>query len=193
MPLTVSVASATLPGLILAAGGGLRFGAPKALARSQDGEPWLVHAARALADGGARPVIAVLGASADAAAALLPPGVQAVVAERWEEGIAASLQAGLDAVEGVPAPAVVVTLVDLPGMPPSAVRRMLEGADDARALRQAVYRGRPGHPVVIGRDHWAPLRTALAGDHGARQYLIGHGVEEVECGDLWSGEDIDRR
>lgn len=187
------MASATLPGLILAAGGGLRFGAPKALARTGDGEPWLAHAARALADGGADPVIAVLGAAADSARALLPPGVRDVVADRWADGIAASLDAGLAALDDLPASAVVVTLVDLPELPAAAVRRMLEAADDRRTLRQAVYGGRPGHPVVLGRDHWAPLRAALSGDHGARRYLAAHGVEEVECGDLWSGEDVDRR
>ncbi|WP_210480248.1 NTP transferase domain-containing protein [Naasia sp. SYSU D00948] len=187
------MASATLPGLILAAGGGLRFGAPKALARSEDGEPWLQHAARALADGGADPVIAVLGASAEAAAALVPDSVRTIVAERWREGIAASLAAGLEAVEALPAVAVVVTLVDLPGLPASAVRRMTGGVGDPGMLRQAVYSGRPGHPVVIGRDHWRPLREALSGDHGARQYLVAAGVEEIECGDLWSGEDVDRR
>jgi CTP:molybdopterin cytidylyltransferase MocA len=186
------VASDLVPGLILAAGGGLRFGAPKALARSEDGEPWLAHAARALADGGADPVIAVLGAAADAARALLPPGVRPVLSERWADGIAASLDAGLAAVQELDAPAVVVTLVDLPGLPASAVQRLV-GAASPRILRQAVYRGRPGHPVVIGRDHWAALRAALSGDHGARQYLVAHGVDEVECGDLWSGEDVDRR
>jgi CTP:molybdopterin cytidylyltransferase MocA len=187
------MASDPLPGLILAAGGGLRFGAPKALARSADGEPWLAHAAAALADGGANPVIAVLGAAAETARELLPSGVRAVVAERWTDGIAASLDTGLAAVQGLEASAVVVTLVDLPGLPASAVGRMLDGAADAQVLRQAVYRGRPGHPVVIDRAHWAPLRAALTGDHGARQYLVAHGVDEVECGDLWSGEDVDRR
>jgi CTP:molybdopterin cytidylyltransferase MocA len=190
VPLTVSVA---LPGLILAAGGGLRFGAPKALARTEDGEPWLAHAARALEDGGADPVLAVLGASADAAAALLPAGARPILTERWGDGIAASLDAGLRAVGELDAPGVVVTLVDLPGLPASAVRRMIGGGTDPGSLRQAVYAGRPGHPVVIGRDHWAPLREALSGDHGARQYLVAHGVDEVECGDLWSGEDVDRR
>lgn len=193
MPLTVSVAASPLPGLILAAGVGSRYGAPKALARTDHGEPWLAHAARALRDGGADPVLAVLGASADAARELLPSGVRAVLAPHWADGIGASLAAGLEALEELDGTAVIVTLVDLPTLPASAVRRIAEGGGDPAALRQAVYGGRPGHPVLIGRDHWAPLGRALEGDHGARQYLVASGVEEVECGDLWSGEDVDRR
>lgn len=193
MPLTVSVADATLPGLILAAGGGSRYGGPKALARMPDGEPWLRRAVSALRQGGAAPVLAVLGASLEEARALLPDDVLVVVADRWADGIGASLAAGLAALEHVDAPAAVVTLVDLPGLPPAAVRRVTADAARPDELRQAVYRGRPGHPVLLGRDHWAPLRGTLTGDTGARPYLLSAGVREIECGDLWPGNDADRR
>ncbi|WP_210508474.1 NTP transferase domain-containing protein [Naasia sp. SYSU D00057] len=189
------MAERPLPGLILAAGGGLRYGGPKALARTAAGEPWLHRAADALSAGGAQPVLAVLGASAEEARALLPGGVSAVVAQDWADGIGASLAAGLAALEAdhEDAAAAVVTLVDLPGLPPAAVRRVAAGALSPSVLRQAVYEGRPGHPVLLGRAHWAPLRAALTGDAGARQYLVANGVTEVECGDLWPGEDVDRR
>jgi len=59
------------------------------------------------------------------------------------------------------------------------------------SLARAVFGGRPGHPVLIGRDHWVPLSATLAGDHGARAYLDAHGVAEVECGDLYDGHDVD--
>ncbi|BDZ45661.1 nucleotidyltransferase family protein [Naasia aerilata] len=194
------MAAATLPGVILAAGAGTRFGMPKALARSASGEPWLHLAAAALRAGGAGPILAVLGAEAEAARRLLPEGVSAVVADDWADGVGASLAAGLAALEGSPeieeAPAAVVTLVDLPGLPSTAVRRLIAAAGgraaDRSALLQATYAGRPGHPVVLGRAHWAPLRGTLDGDTGARPYLLTHGVTAIECGDLWSGEDVDR-
>ena len=59
------------------------------------------------------------------------------------------------------------------------------------ALRQATYDGRPGHPVLVGAHHWAPLAGATSGDRGARPYLVSHGVTEVECGDLHHGRDED--
>ncbi|MBQ9916482.1 MAG: nucleotidyltransferase family protein, partial [Microbacterium sp.] len=63
----------------------------------------------------------------------------------------------------------------------------------AAVLASAEYAGVPGHPVVIGRDHWVALAAAVRGDVGARPYLRAHGAAAVECGDLWSGVDQDVR
>ncbi|MFB2581498.1 NTP transferase domain-containing protein [Herbiconiux sp. P15] len=129
-------------------------------------------------------------------------GVVCVVAEGWEEGIAASLRAGLGAARSVIAgdsrgggtalapSAVVITLVDLPGLEAAAVRRLVEGAGPT-TLRQAFYDGRPGHPVVVGIDHLDPLAAAVSGDTGARPYLTAHGAEHVDCTDLGGGDDVD--
>ncbi|MWC00434.1 nucleotidyltransferase family protein, partial [Agromyces sp. MMS17-SY077] len=62
----------------------------------------------------------------------------------------------------------------------------------ASALARATYRGLPGHPVLLGRDHWAPLAAALHGDRGAGPYLVAQGALAVECGDLATGADRDR-
>lgn len=179
-------------GLVLAAGAGRRFGGPKALARDPDGVPWVEMIVRALRDGGCGPVFVVLGGAADEAAPLVPAGVVVVRAERWAEGVSASLRAGLDAVASTVSPAVVVVPVDTPELPATAVARLASrAAPDALAF--AAYDGAPGHPVVIGRAHWASLATAVGGDVGARPYLRAHGAEAVECGDLWSGADRDFR
>lgn len=64
---------------------------------------------------------------------------------------------------------------------------------DARsALVRAAYSGRPGHPVLLGRDHWPGVLATATGDQGARGYLAEHPVTAVECGDLATGLDIDR-
>lgn len=177
---------ASLSGIVLAAGAGTRHGGPKALV-----VPWLAEAAGVLLDGGCARVVVVLGAAADEARALVPDDdrVATVVAPRWADGVGESLRTGLAHATG---DAVVVTLVDLPGTPVSVVARVA-GTWDRRTLRQAVYGGRPGHPVVIGADHWAPLSGTLAGDRGARGYLVAHGVVEVECGDLHHGLDVDEQ
>jgi CTP:molybdopterin cytidylyltransferase MocA len=169
---------------VLAAGAGTRHGGPKALV-----VPWLADAVRLLLEGGCSPVVVVLGAGADEARALVPDDVRVrtVVAQRWADGLGASLRTGLAHASG---DAVVVTLVDLPGTPVSVVAR-LTTTWDRTALRQAVYAGRPGHPVLIGADHWAALSGTLTGDRGARGYLLAHGVVEVECADLHDGHDED--
>ena len=49
----------------------------------------------------------------------------------------------------------------------------------------------PGHPVAIGRDHWAAVLTTARGDRGARDHLRATPHRLVECGDLATGRDLD--
>lgn len=179
--------SASVTGLVLAAGSGTRAGGPKALRRTEDGEAWLARAVRTLRAGGCSRVVVILGASADQARSLVPHDAEALIADDWAEGMSASLRKGIAAADG---DAVIVSLVDLPGLPANAVARMAERADVA-ALCRATYGGRPGHPVLIGRHHWEQLARSLSGDVGAGAYLAANGVEEIECSDLWDGRDVD--
>lgn len=188
----------TVAGLLLAAGGGRRAGGPKALRRGASGRPWLVDAVDVLLTGGCSEVVVVLGSAADQARALLtdPPWdagrVSTVDNPDWADGMSTSLRAGLTTAAQRSAPAVLVHLVDLPDVPPAVARRVLEqAAAGPGCLARAVYRGAPGHPVLVGRDHVAPLLATLIGDRGARDYLEGHGCVRVECGDLAGGHDVD--
>jgi CTP:molybdopterin cytidylyltransferase MocA len=166
------------------------MGRPKALVELA-GEPLIVRALRTLAEGGATPVVVVLGARADDVRALLPAGVSAVEAPDWHEGMGASLRAGLAALDGSGVDAAVVHLVDLPGVPAAAVAR-LAAVGGRDVLARAAYGGRPGHPVLLGRAHWPGVRQAAVGDAGARGYLAGRGdVVLVECGDLADPDDVD--
>jgi CTP:molybdopterin cytidylyltransferase MocA len=178
---------ADVTGIVLAAGSGTRAGGPKAMLRSPDGTPWLDLATRTLMDAGCARVIVVLGAHALTTRPLVPdiPEVTTVVAVEWEKGLSESLRLGLAAADG---DAALITLVDLPDLPVSVVQRLLAGDGE---LRQAVFDGRPGHPVYISQAHWLPVAATLTGDRGARDYLVQHGVTEIECGDLWDGEDRD--
>jgi nicotine blue oxidoreductase len=55
------------------------------------------------------------------------------------------------------------------------------------------YGGRRGHPVLLGRDHWAGVAASAAGDHGARDYLRAHAgtVQVVAVGDVADDVDVD--
>lgn len=185
-------------GLVLAAGAGTRFGGPKALARTPDGDPWVLLAVAALQRAGCAPVLVVLGAGAEQARGLVPDTARVVLAEQWSEGLSASLKAGLRALADsdedvdVEVDAVLITLVDLPDLPPAACLRLLAGGVDEDSLRQAVYDGTPGHPVLLGRHHWGPVHDGLHGDRGAGRYLAAALAERVECGDLFTGTDVDQ-
>ena len=179
-------------GLLLAAGAGTRMGKPKALVSDVDGTSWLRRAVTVLREGGCDAVTVVLGAGADEAAPLLEgTGSVRVVAEEWEEGMGASLRAGLRAVAAPEALAVVVMLVDLPDVTGEVVRHVAARVTGPDQLARATYAGRPGHPVVIGRDHWAAAADSVSGDQGARDYLAAHGAVDVDCDHLATGRDRD--
>lgn len=185
---------AVVTSLVLAAGRGERYGGPKALATLDDGRAWLTAIAETLIAAGL-PVTAVVPPGLPEVAELLPPGARSVIAPEDSAGLSDSLRAGLAAlVAEVDVDAALITTVDAPALPGTAVDRVLDASPVTPAsLVRAVYRGRPGHPVLIGRAHWDPLASELSGDRGAGRYLADHGAVEVECVDLWPGDDIDTR
>lgn len=176
-------------GLLLAAGAGRRYGMPKALVG--DGA-WLRGSVGVLAEAGCDPVVVVLGAAADRAAPLVPAGAGVVVAADWEEGMGASLRAGLAALTPGAVEAALVHLVDLPDVGVDVIRRVAAAASPDVVAR-AAYDGRAGHPVVIGREHWGEVVGGALGDKGARDWLAGRAdLVLVDCTDLATGVDVDR-
>ncbi|TDW94211.1 nicotine blue oxidoreductase [Kribbella pratensis] len=179
-----------IAGLVLAAGAGRRMGTPKALVRDADGVTWVVRTSRLLTEAGCSPVVVVVGASADQVRAeLSDEPVEVVEATDWDEGMGASLRAGLRSTDTL-SDAVLVATVDVPGLTAAAVRRVADRVGED-ALVRATYRGVPGHPVLIGRAHWDGVIASARGDEGARGYLREHEVVLVECGDVGDGEDVD--
>src|SRR5262245_14108447 len=133
-------------------------------------------------------VVVVLGAGADEIAAGVDlHGAEPVVCRRWEEGQSASLACGLAELAGCEA--VVVTLGDQPRVSPDAMRRVIAARNGAAAVR-ATYNGNPGHPVLLERSLFEPLRN-VSGDKGARNLLLSVHVLDVPCDDLGGGEDVD--
>jgi molybdenum cofactor cytidylyltransferase len=174
--------------VVLAAGEGSRFGAPKQLAEL-NGRPLLEHVLGAVA---AVPAIerfvVVLGAHADEVRAGIDArGAEIHVCNEWSEGQAASLRTGLSAVSDLEA--AVILLGDQPGITPAAIEAVLAHFDGSRPLR-AVYDGTPGHPVVMPRSLFSAAMR-LEGDEGAKQLLDDAGVRRVEVGHLCEPLDVD--
>ena len=187
-------------GVLLAAGAGRRAGGPKALRVDADGTSWLLRSIVVLRDGGCDAVIVVLGCEAERARGVIAgsalatdPAITMIDAPDWQQGMGSSLHSGLLTAQAASWRAVLVHLVDLPDVPAEVVRRLIrQSPPGTGALARAIYGGRPGHPVLIGRDHLESIMANLTGDSGARGYLAHHGPHSVECGDLASGQDYDR-
>ena len=156
--------------------------------------PWIERGAEVLA--GCDRTLVVIGAQAEKVRSILPSGVAVLENPDHAAGMGSSLRVGLTALERTPVVAVLVMLVDLPDVGPAVADRLLEHLDPefpARTLVRAGYRGQPGHPVLIGRDHFAGVIAAAVGDRGARDYLATQRTRLIECGDLGGGRDVDRR
>lgn len=183
-----------IAGLLLAAGGGSRFGGPKALA-VLNGQTLVERGIRLLADGGCDPIHVVLGAAIAEVQAHADLARAVVVANpAWPAGMSTSLHAGL---ASMPAPveAVVIALVDQPLLSPLAIRRVRQAYAEGATVAMATYADRPGHPVLLPRSTWADVIRMSTGDEGARAFLRANPalVTHVACDDLGSPTDVDRR
>jgi CTP:molybdopterin cytidylyltransferase MocA len=160
-------------GIVLAAGAGTRFGVPKA-ELVVDGKRLVDRAVRLLGAGGCSEVIAVVRAGTEVEDA------RVVVNPAPERGMSSSLRLGLEAAEGTAAESAVVVLVDMPGVTPTAVRRVTAAA---APVAMASYAGRRGHPVAFARSVWHDVAESAAGDAGARGFLAAHPelLTVVEC------------
>ncbi len=177
----------TVGGLVLAAGEGRRLGRAKALIEL-DGERLVDRAVGALRAGGCDVVTAVLGA----AVVDVPDADLVVVNERWPEGMGSSLRAGL-AAQPPGVGAVVVTLVDQPGIGHAAVRRLVAAYDSGATVAVATYGGQRRNPVLLASGHWDEVSRLAQGDVGARPFLAAHPelVVAVPCDDVADPADID--
>jgi CTP:molybdopterin cytidylyltransferase MocA len=155
--------------------------------------PWLLRALDVL--GGCDEIVVVVGALADTVAGLLPDGVVAVTNHAHADGMGSSLRTGLDALADSDTQAALVMLVDLPDVTRAVADRLAtafrKSIVPAGILARAGYVGEPGHPVLIGQDHYAGVIQEAAGDAGARAYLTTHHVQVIECGDIGGGRDVD--
>jgi CTP:molybdopterin cytidylyltransferase MocA len=175
----------SMAGLVLAAGESRRLGQPKALLEF-GGETLLARAVRVLREGGCADVLVVTGETR-----LVVPGALIVDNPDWATGMGSSLRAGLAAIPR--AEAVVIMVVDTPGVGADVVRRLRRAHRDGANVVVATYDGQPRNPVLLGRRHWEEVVELAVGDVGARAFLAKHPelVRSVECGDIGDPSDID--
>jgi molybdenum cofactor cytidylyltransferase len=177
---------------VLAAGRGRRFGGeePKCLAEWR-GRPLVAWALDAALGSGLFPVLLVTGHGRHDVERAAPAGVDIVHSRRWKDGIAHSLRAALEVLEGYASvDAVCIGLADQPRVGAEAYRRLAAAHAGGAALAVATYGGTRGNPVLLARSLW-PEAHELDGDVGARVLMERHPVVEVPCDDTGSPVDVD--
>lgn len=189
--------------LLLAAGQGSRMGSPKAVVEIE-GRTLTERAIDVLLQGGCANVLVVLGADAQRVRTRLETrraawGDRVATAEcaNWASGVSESLRTGLAtlAARGRRCPpATLIHLVDLPDIRADVITRVLaQGLEDGphQALARAAYRGKPGHPALVGLTHWQGVMDTAVGDRGAGPYMRRHDATLIDCDDLSRGGDVD--
>ncbi len=180
-------------GVLLAAGAGRRMGGPKALL-DLGGQPAWMRAAAVLRDGGCQRVVVVAGAGRDGIRST-DPSVEVVHHPGWSAGMGTSLRAALAAGAVDQADAVVVHLVDLPGVGADVVARLVAAWREQPdvLVHAAGWDGRRRNPVLFDADVLPEVAASLSGDAGARSWLDANAdrVAVVDCGDLGDPEDLD--
>jgi CTP:molybdopterin cytidylyltransferase MocA len=178
--------------IVLAAGGGSRFGGGKLLAKL-GGQPIIEAVLDNLREAPVDEIIVIVGADAGSLGEVCDrAGVRTVANEEWERGQATSVLAGLRASGGR---AAVVLLGDQPFVGAEAVERLVAAFAEGAKVAVATYGGKRRNPVLFSREVWPLLEAELAGDEGARSVLRQHPelVVEVPCEGVGDPVDVDTR
>lgn len=151
------------------------MGVPKARLRHPDGRTFAAASAELLLGAGCTDVLVTLGTPQ-----VMPPGVVVVDVPDASRGPGAGLARALRHPLTRPAEAVLVLLVDLPRIEVAGVRAVLALASPT-VLARGVDDGRPGHPVLIGREH--VTRALELADTGS-------GLKELFAEVPWTGVEV---
>ncbi len=169
--------------IVLAAGSSRRLGTPKQLL-DWGGRPMLDVVVDRVKDWPVEEVWVVLGAHAEEILEQCElNGVNIIINDDHEEGLASSLRVGLDALMRSPGKVdgVFVALGDQPFIDGDVVELMADRFEmsNSKALVPK-YRYTFGNPVLVDKSLW-PRLMSLEGDEGAQKLLKAHGewVEEV--------------
>jgi len=169
-----------IAGIILAAGESSRMGEDKALLR-WGRTTFLEHLRTVLRTAGVDLVRVVLGGNAEGVLkqVRLAP-VEVVLNRQWHQGMLTSVVAGLDSLPRGLVEAVLVCLVDHPGVSSQLIRTLLEKfQENNQLIVLPTHHGRRGHPVLFSAKLFDELRAAPL-DVGARHVVHRHPGDILE-------------
>ena len=176
---------------ILAAGGSTRMRGRDKLMEEIDGEPLLARQLR-IAVAARHPVLVSLPpGDARRTKIVEAAGARGICVEADPPGMGDSIAALAAAAEEMEAEALLLLLADMPEIETEDIRGLLAAASPGAVVRAASAGGRPGHPVVFPREHFASLGR-LTGDRGARDVITAaRDVRLVPLADERALTDLD--
>jgi len=176
--------------ILLAAGSATRFGSQKLLARLPDGRRVVEASAATLFAAGAKHVVAVTRNDPELHRVLQACGCQAVVNDRADEGMGASIAAGV--VATFTSSGWLIALGDMPSIRVATIKAVMTALGNGSRIVAPTMNGKRGHPVGFSAFYREWLQ-ALTGDTGAREILKADEVlvEEVSVDDVGIFADID--
>lgn len=180
--------------VILAAGTSSRWGEGCKLLEPYRGRPLVAASVRAALASDLAPVVVVAGREADEIrSALRPWRVRVVVNPDPDRGMVTSLARGIRALDTGRVAGAAVLLGDEPEVSVSAIRRVVRAWRTGDApIARALYRDRPGHPVVFGTSLFSQV-TRSGGGRGV-DLLAGRGDRVLEVALSREGpRDVDTR
>lgn len=154
---------------VLAAGASRRFGHPKQLVQFR-GETLVARALDAARVDGVIDRAVILGAHAEQVADAAGPGVERVLNEEWEEGMASSIRCAARWAQARGAAALVVLLADQPLISSMHIARLCDGWRDGASAVGSAYEETVGVPALFDARLF-PALLALTGDRGAGRLL----------------------
>ncbi|WP_268033935.1 nucleotidyltransferase family protein [Algoriphagus sp. PAP.12] len=161
--------------LILAAGSSSRLGKPKQLLKFQD-ETLLEKTIKSAQEAILGPVIVVLGCQSDLIKdSLKIDGIKWIVNQKWESGMASSLQVGLNfLIENESPDQVILLLSDQPYVSPELIHQLItEKENSVKGIAASSYADTIGVPAIIEKKYFSELLN-LKGDQGAKKVIKHH-------------------
>ncbi len=161
-----------IAGLVLAAGAGTRLGRPKAEVLL-GGRRLLDRSIELLRAGGCEDILAVVRT-----AAISADNARLIVNPDADSGMASSLRVGLAGLHP-DTEAVLITLVDLPGVRPVEIRAALGWYRNGASIIVTRRAGHPSHPVLVSRRWLRLFAESAQGDQGGRTFFHRH-LDDVD-------------
>jgi molybdenum cofactor cytidylyltransferase len=175
--------------IVLAAGAGSRYGAPKLGATLPDGTRFVDAISRTAHEAGARPVVVVAPPGHRA-----PPDTRAIINPDAQSQQIASIRLGVANLANTTVRGALVWPVDHPLVRRDTLLSMIETARATGAkFVVPTFEGRRGHPGYFARETWTDLMTAVGA--GAREVLHSrsHEVRELPVPDPGVLANIDTK